>query len=240
MVAKLKSISRQIHWSLLGKAATFALAWFIFPYWLFLIIALYLYFVPLFQVDKLAAPFLGLLILTFIEPASLFSLVLFIALFYFLLLIKDLLVIDRKSAYEMLVLVIFFFLIRSFYGELGATGIASTSLWYAFWLAGLFGLMINGFLNCLRDSETVLEPRAQRTVKWLSFILMWQVLTICLFLPLSTAYQSIIAFLVSVLITDLVPEYSLTSMLSRQKILVTSIVTFILAYIVLTSAQWVI
>ena len=46
MAGKLKSISRQIHWSLLLKAAVFALAWFFVPFWLFFLIALYLYFIP--------------------------------------------------------------------------------------------------------------------------------------------------------------------------------------------------
>src|ERR1700735_5015882 len=116
MEEKLKSISKQIHWSLLAKAAIFALGWFFLPFWLFLLLALYLYFFPFFQSRKLlGAPFLGLLALTFIGPASFFMAIVFGLLFYYLLLIKDLVLIDRKAAYELFAFVLLFFFLRSFY-----------------------------------------------------------------------------------------------------------------------------
>src|ERR1700722_12935955 len=112
MVEKLKSISKQIHWSLLARAALFALFWFFLPFWLFFLLALYLYFIPFFQERTLPVPFFILLLLTFIESPGIFFAVIFGLLFYYLLLIKNLVLIDRKSGYELFVLAITFFFLR--------------------------------------------------------------------------------------------------------------------------------
>src|SRR3989344_5474343 len=117
MEEKLRSISNQIHWSSVLKAVVFALAWLWFPFWLYLPIALYLYLVPLFQARRLAIPFVTLLTLSYLEmPSGMFALMLG-AVFYILLLIKDLLLSDRRSAYELLVLMLSFLVLREFYLE---------------------------------------------------------------------------------------------------------------------------
>jgi hypothetical protein len=237
MAAKLKSISRQIHWSLLGKAILFAFAWFILPFWLFTLIALYLYFFPFFNSWKFFWPFFVLLVLTYIEPASLPFLVVFAALFYYLLLMKDLLLIDRKSAYELLVLVLSFFLLGDFYGQFGTHGITGTSLWFGFLTVALIGLLLGGFIRSF--SGDVDKNSMRRVTVWLAFVLLLQFLILGLFLPLNFAYQSVVVFLISVLVIDLLPENCLeTRGVSRQRALTTGITVFVLLFIVLASAHW--
>ena len=241
MVEKSKSILRQIHWSLVLRAAVFALAWFFFPFWLFLLIALYLYFVPLFQAKKLAVPFFVLLILTYIEAPSILFLLIFAALFYYLLLIKDLLLIDRRSAYELVVLALAFFLIRSFYEYFGAGLITGASLWYGFSVAALIGLLINGFIRGFSDgpgSESVKRDISPRVAAWLAFLMVWQFLILGLFLPLDFVYQSVIIVLIAVPVIDFVPEYCFGGVASRRKVLTTGMAVFALLAIVLSSAQW--
>lgn len=245
MVARLKSISKQIHWSLLTKASVFGLAWFFFPFWLFILIALYLYFVPPSQAGRLGVPFLVLLILTYIEPANLWYAIIFALLFYCLLLIKDLLLIDRKSAFELLVLALSFFLFNSFYSNFGAAGFTAAAMTYALLTALLFGWLIHSFINCFSErrnnedenGEYRNKVRFHRIAGWLSFVLIWQFLIAGLFLPLNASYQSVIAFIAAILIADLLPEYCLAG-LSRQKVLGTATTAFILLALVLASASW--
>jgi hypothetical protein len=235
MAAKLKSILRQIHWSLLLKAAIFALAWFFLPFWLFLLVALYLYFIPFFQSRQLFWPFFVLLVLTFIEPPVLPFFFIFALLFYFLLLLKNLLLIDRKSAYELLVIALSFFLIRSFYESFGANVITGASIWHGFLLAAFIGLLVASFLRYFSDTKN----RSRRVAGWLTFILIWQFLILGLFLPLDFVYQSVIIFLVSVAIIDLIPEhYFEPAGISEQRIAVSGITIGALLLIVLLSAQW--
>jgi hypothetical protein len=233
MAEKLKSISRQIHWSLLLRAAVFALAWFFFPFWLFFLVALYLYFVPLFQAGAFVIPFFVVLVLAFIHaPSVLFALALG-AIFYYLLLIKDLLLIDRVAAYELLVLVLSFFLFREFYQSFGS-GFAGGALWFASLIAALFGLLMNSFIKFTLDPE---GGGIRRPAVLLSLLAVWQFLVLGLFLPLDFIYQSVIVFLIAVLVVDLVPEYCLHGPV-RSKIFATSTVVFAFLVLILASARW--
>ena len=235
MVAKLKSISRRIHWSLVLRAVIFALAWAWLPFWLFLLIALYLYFIPWFHAGKLAVPFFVLLLLTYVQMPGIIYLIVFGALFYYLLLIKNLLLIDRRSAYELLILALSFLLLRDFYAGFNE-GINGTALLYAFLVAGVLALLFRSFIGALHD-EAAVRRGITRTAVWLSFILLSQVLIVGLFLPLDFIYQSVLVFLVVVLLTDLVPEYLLAGF-SRTRTLVAAMTIFALFVIVLGSARW--
>jgi hypothetical protein len=235
MVVKLKSISKRIHWSLVLKAAVFALAWVWFPFWLFSIVALYLYFAPLFQARRLAVPFFTLLLLCYLQtPGTTFA-VIFGSVFYAILLIKDLLLIDRRSAYELLVLVLTFLLLRDFYSTFNG-GINGSTLIYSFLIAGVFVFLARSFIRGFAG-DAAAAAATDRVAVLLFFLLFWQILIAGLFLPVDFIYQSVTAFLVAVLLVDLVPEY-LFGNLSRTKILAASTVIFALFVIVLGSARW--
>lgn len=237
MAAKLKSISKQIHWSLLLRTAVFALSWFLLPFWLFLLVALYLYFVPFFNARKLFWPFFALMTLAYIEPVGVVFLVIFAAIFYYLLLIKDLLLIDRKSAYELLILVLGFFLIRSFYETLGTTLITGWSIGYGLLTALLICCLIKSFIDCF--SEKFASDPIRYPVVWFSFIVIWQLLILGLFLPLDFAYQSMTVFLLAVLVIDFLPEHVLISGgISRERMVTSGITIGILLFVVLLSAKW--
>jgi hypothetical protein len=225
MVEKLKSILKRAHWSLAIRAVIFGLAWFFLPFWLFLFIALYLYFVPFFQSRRLLWPFFSLLILAFVEPANFLFLVIFAALFYYLLLIKDLLLIDRRFAHELLILVLSFLLVHDFYEKFRWV-IGGTALAYSFLLAVLVTLMVKGFMD---NKDSLLF--------WFFFVLAWQFLVLGLFLPVSFIYQTLIVFIILFTLIDIVSGYSLGDV-SRNKILATSLSTSILLVIVLASASW--
>ena len=228
MVARLKSISRRIHWSLVLRAAIFALAWVWLPFWLFLLIALYLYFCRGSSTGTLAVPFLILLILCLIQPPELLFAAIFGAIFYIILLIKGLLLINRRSAYELLVLTLSFLLLRDFYLAFNG-GVSGAAFFGAILLAVALALLLRCLTNADRD--------VARVVSWLSFLLFIQILFAGLFLPVDFIYQSVLVFLAVVLIIDLVPE-AVSGGLARNKILATGMTVFALFTVVLASARW--
>ncbi len=235
MAEKLRSILKQIHWSLVVKAVIFALAWLWLPAWAFVLIAIALYFIPFFQAGKLAIPFFTLLLLAlFQEPGTLFA-VAFAALFYTILLIKDLLLIDRRSAYELVMLGLIFLVLRSFYVHFNE-GITESALFFAFLAAILLALLVRGLVNAFEEGALVKGSVPQVAI-WLSALLFIEMIVVGLFLPLDFVYQSVIVFLVAVLVADLIPHYLLGT-LTRTKILTAGTTIFALLVILISSARW--
>jgi hypothetical protein len=235
MEEKLKSISKRIHWSSLLKAAIFAIVWFWLPWWLFLLVALYFYFVPLAGSAKVVLPFLVLLFISLFEGPSIAFALIFAILFYYILLVKDLLIIDRRDAYEILVLVLTYLLLRTFFMKSGGD-FGGLSFFYSFFIAAIFSFMLSSFIGNFSDAFKDTKP-FRRMIGWASFIIIWQLLIIGLFLPLDFVYQSAIVFLISMVFIDLMPSYIFGD-LSRTKTLVTSTTIFALLVIIISSARW--
>lgn len=252
MAEKLKSISKRIHWFLLLKGVIFAAAWFFFgsyspSFLIFAIVALYLYFSPLAQSSTVAAPFLVLMLLTFLEPVNLLLAFIFGIVFFYILLVKELILIDRKSAYEVTVLSLMFLLLLGFYERFGGS-LDILSLYYSLCGAAIMGFLTWSFIRFgypTAEPSGVLDvaegygnlPALSRISVVLSVVLMWQFLLVALFLPVDFVYQTIIAFLGVIFIIDLVPQY-LFGESSREKVLATLSVIFVLFVFVLGSARW--
>ncbi len=241
MAEKLRSILKRTNWSSLLKAVIFAVAWWVLPFWLFAIIALYLYFVPITGAGKVSAPFLVLLWIAFLQQESILAAAIFGAIFYFILLIKDLIIIDRRTAYEVLMLVLSYLLVRSFFLNVGGS---FGWLTLAYGLAGAWGMsaLVSSFVTNF-SPETAAETREARMFRrmlgWMSFFLVWQLLIVGTFLPLDFLYQSAIIFLVAAIVLDIVPQYVFGE-LSRTKVLAISTVLFTLLVIISASARWII
>jgi hypothetical protein len=229
MVVRLKSISRRIHWSLALRAAIFALAWIWLPFWLFFLVALYLYFIPWFHVRNLVVPFFALLILSYLQVPSVAFAFIFGVIFYVILLIKGLLVIDRRATYELLVFVLSFFLLRDFYARFNE-GAGGAALCYAFLAAALIAWLMGSFIQSFHE-------RKESLAVWLAFLLFSQIIIVGLFLPVDFIYQSAVVFLVTVLIIDLVSDH-LSGGLTRTKLLTAATALSALFVIVLGSARW--
>jgi hypothetical protein len=241
MVEKLKSILKRTNWSLALRAAIFAAAWWALPFWLFLLIALYLYFVPTTGAQKVWVPFFVLLLITFLQkPSFIFGLI-FGVVFYFLLLVKDLIIIDRRSTYEMLVLVLSYLLVRGFFLNVGGSFGWWSLLDSAVAAVAVSALVTSFIKNFSAPSEdSTRDVRSfRRMLRWMIFLLTWQLLIVGLFLPLNFLYQTTIVFLIAIIILDLLPQY-IFGELTRIKVLATGLVLFTLLVIVLASANWVI
>ncbi len=243
MAEKLRSILRRISWSSVTKAVIFGVAWWALPFWLFLLVALYLYYVPLAGAHKVAAPFWVLLLTAFLQPQGSIAAIIFSAIFYFILLIKDLIIIDRRTAYEVLVLVLIYLLVREFFLNVG-DAFGWWTLFDSIVVALAASVMALSFIKNFSEPAPVPEAAPSRETRsfwhmlgWMIFILMWQLLIVGLFLPLNFLYQSAIIFLTVVVLLDLIPQHVFGE-LTRAKALATGTVLFSLLVIVLASARW--
>ncbi|HVN26608.1 MAG TPA: hypothetical protein VMT99_03085 [Candidatus Paceibacterota bacterium] len=263
MAERLKSILRRTRWSSLLKAAIFAAAWLVLPFWLFAIVALYLCFVPVPQSATVAGPFFALLLVAFLNPPGWTFAVILGCIFFALLLIKGFILIDRESAYEAVILSITFLLFLAFYEKAGSA-IGWESLGYSFGVALVAGFLVSNFVRFAAPSHVppdegalagdagaeAREPdddeamasesrisRFGRPAVWLATLLVWEFLLAALFLPLDFVYQTIAAFLGAIVVIDLVPQH-LFGTLSRAKVLVTASIVFVLFVFILGSARW--
>jgi hypothetical protein len=213
------------------KAIIFGAAWYFFPTWLFIGVALVLYFVPFFQTSVFFSLFVGLLAVAAWAPAGFWYAVFLAVLFGWLLSIKDLMFIDRRLSCEMLIFAVAFFLLRQFYVSFGT--LDGSALLGAFFVAAIIGWMVRTLVLRFGGSD---GPE-----KWIAFrlvgILAWQAIVICLFFPLDATYQSIVAFLLIVPTVDVLADYVARGF-SREKIFVASGFAFSLLALVLVSAVW--
>ncbi len=232
MVEKLRSTLKRTNWSSLLKAVIFGVAWWALPFWLFLIVALFLYFIPITGAGKVATPFFALLLISLLGSQGILDAIIFVAIFYFILLVKDLLIIDRRSAYEILMLFLSYLLLRSFFLTVGGS-FGLRALLYGLVAAVAISAMVASFIKNFSEAP---QP-FRRMLGWMTFILMWQLIIVGLFLPLDFLYQSAIIFLLAAILIDLVPQYVFGE-LTRAKVLATGSVLFSLLVIVAASARW--
>ncbi len=246
MAERLRLTLKQIPWFLLGKSFLLALLFYTterYPFllWVFLGVALYFYFHPLFEPIRLLFPFiLSLFFAFFLPPSSWLSL--FLGVIFFLILgMKDLFFIDRKGAYETMVLFFFLLTFLAFFGyfenwqhPLVFVGAALPACVY-FMLAG--GLMGNMF-NSRRPLREPYRARTHRGLVWgLGAFMVWSITVAALFLPLNFLYQTAISFLVATVLLELLFSH-VTKEVTRGSLLVYFSFFLIFFVFILGGAEW--
>src|SRR5258708_3233304 len=117
MVAKLRSILRQTRWSLIAKASIFGVAWFFLPFWVFTIVAIYLYLSSLFRAGRFLFPFFLIYAITWFSSPTLWLALYASVLFCCILGIKDLIFIKRAQVYEIFALLALFLVYTGFFAR---------------------------------------------------------------------------------------------------------------------------
>ena len=236
------------------RAALFGLAWALLPYWLFVLVALVLFFAPFSQARKVIAPFVVLVALgAFVSPGIAMAVILGL-LFWYILLIKGLYVIDRRTAYEILMLALIFFLVRGFYEHLGAGFTGPAPLFFALVIGAASGWLFASFIGNFAEADPAGEEgRAasggglrRRVAAFAVLFIIFEIMLAGLFLPLNAAYQSAVAFLLVAVVTDLAGRHLLAASgsgkesqdIDRTRVLAVSGTAFILLVIILGSAHW--
>lgn len=192
MEAKLRSIIRPIRWSLLLKALVPAAAWLVLPWWGFLLVSLYCYFVPFFRARELLAPFAAFLFLALAAGPGILRALYAAAVFTLILGIKELVIVNRRTAYGLLVFLLsfaafllLFYSFAAWAAPLSFLGLAAAAVLWR-WLA-------------LADPEREEAPRLPLA---LAALLLFEAGTVIFFLPVSFFTQAALLFLGSVVLFE--------------------------------------
>lgn len=204
MAEKLKSISGRIPWFLLLRAAVFGTSWLILPFWAFLIVAIALYFLPFFQVWKLFFPFVLTLILAFLVPSGLWAALFLSALFFFILGVKDLVLIDRTAAFRFL-LYIFLFIAFFYSFSRFDYGLTAASFFWFFLLSLLFAFLLGNFF--IYSGLGADKKRFRSVTLALLGLVLFELSLTILFLPLSFLTSTILVFFAAVILFELAADY---------------------------------
>lgn len=238
MAAKLKSILRPIHWSLVLRAAVFCVAWLTLPLSWFLVVAFYLYLFPLFKPLKLALPFLIVIFFAAVETPGVLLAILFSIFFYLILGIKDLIFIDRKTAYEILVLLLLFLVFIRFFSHFDG-GVRPAAIFYAFVIGAILFFLAKEFLGYSSggDAGVADAVRRKNVISGIIGLVVLQLALVFLFLPINFLYQAAAIFLAAALLLELAYDY-LGGKLTRRRILASFSALFVFLVVILGSVQW--
>lgn len=233
MEAKLKSISKQIPWSLLTKAAIFGALWLSAPRWVFLAFALYLYARPFFQAVEMSGSFLLLLVVSLAMPPSALAAVFLGAAFFLLLGVKELYFIRRVLAHEFLLFMLLYLSASHFFAAIEAwERMAAFGALFA--MGALFFFLAKQFVNMGGFTPAFRTKIAM--VAFLSLLLVEFGIAL-LFLPLAAFHQGALLFLGSALLIEFLRMF-LEGRFEKERVLRLSGVFLGVVAIVFWATEW--
>lgn len=192
MAEKLRSITNPIPWSSLLKPAVAAVAWLILPWWAFLAIALYCYLVPLFRPASLAPAFSAFLLIALASPRGIVQAVYAAVVLALILGIKDLVIVNRKIAYQLLVFLLSFAGCLLLFGEFSSWSTSAAFLSLA---------ILSGFWFWIIHSDPERE-RAAALSSAIAALLLFEVGAAMFFLPVNFFAQAALLFFGSILLFE--------------------------------------
>ena len=234
-IARLRSIGAKVPWRLVVKALLAAVAWYALPYWIFIFLALSLYFIPVFRPFPLFVPFIVLFFLTAVLPADIFGAA-FVGVSFFLLLgVKDLVLAKRDERYLALVVVLLFGTGMWFFADADAGG----SLFGTLILGAFFFALAASYVRALgEDRELPMELRSHlRASALVSALLIAEWAWALFLLPLSESHRFMLYFIPAALLVSFISEYA-SGGPSRRSALVHFSVFLAAVVVLLASAHW--
>jgi len=231
MEGKLRSITKRIHWSLILKAVAVGASWVYLPEWLSVALAIFFYFSSFFRIRHMGVPFLSALILAHVLGQNILGGLFLAACLFLVFGLKELVFIDRRSAYAGLIFLIFFFASFLLYENLDAW-----NGWFpvkGLLFAWLFWALVRGFLL---EAEEGLPERTPLALGALSFVF-WEIIMVIAFLPLDFLYQAGIAIFMAFVFFEWLVDYSRGN-LAKNKILLYISLLFILVTLIFAFAKW--
>ncbi|MCL5733773.1 MAG: hypothetical protein M1334_03940 [Patescibacteria group bacterium] len=229
MATKLKSALKTIPWSLAAKAVITGCSWLYLPFWIFILVSFYFYFVPLFRPFKFAAIFLSFLVLAFLLPANWVTALALVVVFFLLLGIKDLVFIERRTAYEIAVLLIFLLAFTSFFLNYSFLEVSAIN--------GIVLILVFGYFlikNLMSYLRTGTDDRVVNLASFVISFIISESLVVLLVMPFDFYPRLALAFLTLILLLDLNINY-FEKKLTNRKILIDFTIFFILAAIILAA-----
>lgn len=240
MVGKLKLILGQIHWSLLVKASVWVLGWWFFPFWLFLILAFYLYFVPPLRSGQLFWNFFCILILSFFWRGDAFNGLLLGVLVYLLFGIKDLIFVNRKLVLEVLSIFGLFLLAFSIFQRI-ESWLSFKAVLGAMFLAGTFGFLFKSFKDYRELPKEISggedKIRVEGFMTGVVVFVVFQLAFVLIVLPVPDMYKIVLFFATIVAIWEILQKY-FDGTLTKRRVLVVGSVLLVIFILLLASNIW--
>jgi hypothetical protein len=190
MAVMLKLVINKIHWFLIFKSALLAFAWIIFPHWLFLITTALIYFFPVFRPGTMLFPLFLFFLISFILPHNFLGFLLITILLFLILGIKDLIIVNRFYAYELLGFFIFLIFSFIFFQKFGQVFVLK-SIIYSFLFVLAFYLFFKKIFN-LSIANLGIEIDQKRFKIFLTVFsfFIWQIIFLLNFLPFNFYLQT--------------------------------------------------
>lgn len=234
MVEKLKSIIGPIPWSLILRAVLFGAAWLVLPFWVFLAVSILIYFIPFFRPALLLIPLSLTLILAALVPPSFWAAAFLSVLFFFILGIKDLIFVDRATAFNLLVLVLFFLMWLYSFSWFDAGITAYSIMWFGV-CSLIFFVASRQFLSYALDIPD--SRKLSVSLGVVSFML-WEASVVALFMPLNFLFSTALVFLFAAMFLECAADY-FKNRISPSHLLAYFSVFFVLLVIILSSANFI-
>ncbi|MCS6789193.1 MAG: hypothetical protein NZ484_01320, partial [Patescibacteria group bacterium] len=221
MEVKLKLILEKIHWSLIFKSLFLGLIWFFLPFWIFFCVILLFYFIPIFRPAHLLFQFLIFIFISKIIEISLLNFLFLTILIFLIFGIKDLIIIRRDLAYQILGLLYFFILILKFFEKFGSEFNWSTII-FSFLLSIIFILFFKNkiFFETNLNNFNYLNFKIGLGI--MAFLI-WQLILVLCFLPMNFYLQTAILILFISLGFETIIHYAVFG-LNKQFILANSLI----------------
>jgi len=245
MAARSRLILRQIHWSLLVKGVGIAALWYLAGIWgilwyVALFIALRLFFIPLGNPFRLLFLFVIALVVLWSAPLGLAAALFLAVLFYLIFGIKDFVFVDRGVAYEITSLLIFFVASLLFFVTFESWENYKAFFYLAI-VGALFFFLVRGVTKYKkrgeRSEQGKKEKRRAVLVLGAGSLLLVEIGAALLFVPMSSFYQATIFFTAAFVLIELLPGY-LDERLTRERVLVSCTLLFLVAVFVLAESNW--
>ena len=206
-------------------------SWYFLPFWIFVPIACFFYFIPLFHRAKLVVPFIAILVLGALFPQNAIGAVSFGVMWFLLLGIRDLLFIDRAVVYEILSFLLLVFASLVLFHGVAQVGVSS---WLVGWaaLTLLFFLLLRGFLDYAGA-----ERNGRLLVAGIFALLFWQWSVVTLLLPFHFMAQTALLFLFGAALIEFAFHY-LGGTFTPKKAAVTGSVFLAAVFVMFLISRW--
>ncbi len=237
MEARLKLISKRIHWSLLLKSLLCGVLAAYGPNWLFVLAVLYVYFIPWFRPVRFLVPLLMILACGFVLPAGPMTMLLVSALTFVLVGIKDLVIIRREDGWEFFTILSLFALGNFYFVNIHSWGVRA--VWGSVG-AGVSGLWLFGELIRLTDDgrlHFLLNKRKLWVLQAISALFISESLLVLTLIPAPFIFQLAIFLVFAAGIVETLLDY-LKSEFSFRRILFYLSILFGLTVILLAANNW--
>lgn len=237
MAGKLRSITKQIHWSLASKALVLGAVWLLASSRLvFFVVALSIYFFPIFRPFEMIGPLLFTLILAVLLPQTIWTALFLGSVFFLVLGIKDLVFVKRDSAYQMLAALLWLAISSVFF-----LNIRTFEYPFASILIGLlFFILVRNFLLYVLHAYGEGRSHLRREVLvsgGIGALVISELAWAYMFLPLIPLHQTALLFFAGTIIMEFLIQNA-RGKLGRTMIIANTSVFVGFLVIILLITQW--